>query len=89
MPYLFPPACQRPARCYLKGMRAERHEQTGVETRDFSIPGGCILCGGDLEVRMGPAGAHSFCGACRWLSRPHLRKGEEGVEVTHPAGLVA
>jgi hypothetical protein len=74
---------------YLEGMRAVRQEETGEETRDFSIPGGCILCGGDLEVRMGPTGARSFCATCRWLSRPHMRKGEEGVEVIHPAGLTA
>jgi hypothetical protein len=70
-------------------MRAAHEEQAVTETRDFQIPGGCILCGGDLEVRMGPAGARSFCGACRWLSHPHMRRGDEGVEVIHPAGLVA
>jgi hypothetical protein len=70
-------------------MRAAQHDQATTETRDFQIPGGCILCGGDLEVRMGPTGARSFCAACRWLSRPHMRRGEEGVEVIHPAGLLA
>ena len=68
-------------------MRTERG--TELETRDFSLEGGCILCGGDLEVRVGPSGARTFCTACRWISRPHMRKGEDGVHVIHPAGLIA
>ncbi len=70
-------------------MREVRSEHVGAETRDFAIPGGCILCGGELQIRLGPAGARSYCVACRWLSHPHMRPGEEGVEVIHPAGLVA
>ncbi|HEY6097808.1 MAG TPA: hypothetical protein VIW03_00165 [Anaeromyxobacter sp.] len=54
--------------------------------REFSLPGGCILCGGDLEVRLSAGTARTVCRACRWISRPHLRRGEHGVDVIHPAG---
>lgn len=58
-------------------------------SRDFSLEGGCILCGGDLAVRMSPGHARTVCKACRWISRPHLRREDDGVHVIHPAGLTA
>jgi hypothetical protein len=60
-----------------------------IESRDFSLEGGCILCGGDLSVRVSPGRARTVCMACRWISRPHMRRDEEGVHVVHPAGLMA
>ncbi len=57
--------------------------------RDFSLEGGCILCGGTLQVRITAGTARSVCRSCRWISSPHLRRGEEGVEVIHPAGGIA
>jgi hypothetical protein len=57
--------------------------------RDFSLEGGCILCGGDLEVRVTAGAARSVCRACRWISRPHMRRGDDGVHVVHPAGGMA
>jgi hypothetical protein len=60
-----------------------------TDSKDFSLEGGCILCGGDLAVRMSPGRARTVCKACRWISRPHLRREEDGVHVIHPAGLTA
>lgn len=70
---------------------AQETETTTVETpRDFSLAGACLLCGGDLEVRVGPGRATTFCRACRWISHPHMKRGDEGnVHVIHPAGLIA
>jgi hypothetical protein len=68
-------------------MRVHAHHST--EGGDFSLEGGCILCGGDLQVRVTPGGARTVCMACRWISRPHMRREEDGVHVVHPAGLVA
>ena len=62
---------------------------TEHETRDFSLDGGCLLCGGDLQVRVGPSGAGTFCVRCRWISHPHMTRTEGGIQVVHPAGLVA
>jgi hypothetical protein len=61
----------------------------GAESRDFSLEAGCILCGGELQVRVTPGGARTVCVPCHWISRPHMRKEDDGVHVVHPAGLVA
>ena len=67
-------------------MRPDRG--TEHETREFSLDGGCLLCGGDLQVRVRPEGAATFCPACRWISHPHMKRAEGGIQVIHPAGLV-
>jgi hypothetical protein len=59
-----------------------------AETKDFSLEAGCILCGGDLQVRVTPGGARTVCVVCRWISHPHMRREDDGVHVVHPAGLV-
>ncbi len=56
-------------------------------TREFQLPGACIVCGGDLAVRIGPGTARSLCLSCHWMSRPQLRRDDDGVEVVHPAAL--
>jgi len=58
-------------------------------SKDFSLEGGCILCGGDLAVRLTPGRARTVCKACRWISHPHMRREEDGIRVVHPAGLLA
>ncbi len=63
--------------------------ETETAARDFSLEGACLLCGGDLVGRVGPGGACTFCRQCRWISHPHMRPGDGGIHVTHPAGLVA
>lgn len=67
---------------------ASERSDTTAGPSDFSLEGGCLLCGGDLAVRLTPSGARTFCAACRWISRPHLSRGDDGVHVVHPAGLV-
>jgi hypothetical protein len=67
-------------------MRAQRAHE--ADSRDFSLDEGCILCGGDLQVRVTPSGARTVCVPCRWISRPHMRREGDGVHVIHPAGLV-
>jgi hypothetical protein len=57
------------------------------EVRDVTLEHGCILCGGRLELRFGPAGARTYCATCRWLSHPTVRRDENGkVHVVHRAG---
>lgn len=68
---------------------AQDSTETVDTPRDFSLEGACLLCGGDLQVRVGPGGARTFCAVCRWISHPHMRKGDGGIQVIHPAGLVA
>nr|WP_059437920.1 hypothetical protein [Anaeromyxobacter sp. PSR-1] len=74
-------------------MKAEREpmEAAGAgERRDIVLPGGCLLCDGDLEVRLGERGhAASFCPRCHWISHPHMRRADGAVHVIHPAGGLA
>jgi len=62
--------------------RAER------EFEDVSLPGGCILCAGDLALRITASGAQTVCTACRWISRASVRREGKNVHIVHP-GLVA
>jgi hypothetical protein len=64
------------------------HRIESADARDFSLEGGCLLCGGDLQVRLTDGQARTVCLACRWVSRPHMRRDDDGVHVVHPAGLV-
>ncbi len=74
-------------------MRHEAHGTTHdfetAPTQDLRLPNGCILCGGDLEVRVSAGVARSVCRDCRWFSRPHMQRHEDGIHVVHPAGGVA
>lgn len=71
-------------------MKHEAHESPFLDSaRDIQIPEGCILCGGDLAVRVTPEGAGSVCLSCRWISHPHMTREDGTVHVVHPAGGVA
>ncbi len=75
-------------------MRREAHTKSeemlaAEDLRDLRLPNGCILCGGDLEVRISGAIARSVCTACRWISRPHMQRHGDGIHVVHPAGGLA
>ncbi|HTN52929.1 MAG TPA: hypothetical protein VML50_11040 [Anaeromyxobacter sp.] len=70
-------------------MKPDSESVARIPPHDFVLPGGCLLCGGDLDVRMTAGGAASYCKACRWMSRPHLRREDGQVQVIHPAGGVA
>ena len=66
-----------------------QHETATGEPHDVAIPGGCILCGGDLAVRFRTDGAVSFCPRCNWLSHPRVRREDGNVYMTHPAAGLA
>jgi hypothetical protein len=73
-------------------MRHEAQQPTmdpGAEGRDLRLPNGCILCGGELAVRVTAGTARSVCQRCRWISRPHMHREEDGIHVVHPAGGIA
>ncbi len=71
-------------------MRREPEPTESVQDmRDITIPAGCMLCGGDLAVRVTAMDARSVCPSCRWISRPHLRREDGGIVVTHPAAGLA
>ncbi len=71
------------------GVKLE-HETVAAEDRhDVAIPGGCILCGGDLAVRFTATGAVSLCPRCNWLSHPRVRREHGNVYMMHPAAGLA
>ncbi|WP_242345027.1 hypothetical protein [Anaeromyxobacter terrae] len=70
-------------------MRHEPHSPTTDATKDLRLPNGCLLCGGDLDVRVTDGAARSFCGHCRWISSPHMQRHEDGIHIVHPAGGIA
>lgn len=66
--------------------RDPRTAQREPELRDLELENGCILCGGDLVLRVTASGARSLCKSCRWISRPTMARHDDGnVHVTHPA----
>ncbi len=72
------------------GVKLEHESSAPQDDRqDVAIPGGCILCGGDLSVRFTGAGAVSFCPHCNWLSRPRVHREDGNVYMTHPASGLA
>lgn len=62
-----------------------RESHVERETHDVRIPGGCVACGGDLLVRVGPSGARAYCGRCVRLSRPVLVPGPTGPAIAEMA----
>jgi hypothetical protein len=64
--------------------------ETAPEPQEITLPGGCMLCGGDLVLKVHLGGtAGSVCRACHWISRPHMHREDGAVHVTHPAGGLA
>jgi hypothetical protein len=70
-------------------MKHESQQLTIESARDIQIPEGCILCGGDLAVRLTPDGAGSVCLRCCWISRPQMSREDGAVHVIHPAAGIA
>ncbi|HLM43737.1 hypothetical protein [Archangium sp.] len=58
----------------------------GERIADFTLPEGCMLCGGAVSIRSTPSGgAHSYCAHCHWLSRTRLRMRKDGLEIAYAA----
>jgi hypothetical protein len=51
---------------------------------DWTIAGGCPVCGGALDVRRRPGSARSYCSACKFLGRPSIGPTPFGIQVKHP-----
>ncbi len=62
-------------------------ETHATATRDLTLEAACLICGGDLEVRLTAGTARTFCSRCRWLSKPHLHRSGDGVQMVHPTAL--
>ena len=57
-----------------------------TETSEVRLPGACLVCGGDLEVRLSGGRAGSYCRACHWISRPYVERHSGEVHLAHSPG---
>jgi hypothetical protein len=62
-----------------------REKPVQSEVRDLRIPHGCVVCGGDLAIRVTPSGARAYCRQCLRLSTPLLVPGPTGPQVVELA----
>lgn len=49
---------------------------------EFTLPQGCLMCGGEVSIRATPWGAASYCSQCHWVSRPRVRVRDNGLEIS-------
>ena len=58
-------------------------EARGVDgtVAEMTVNGGCLLCGGDVRLRISAAGARTVCSHCEWIGRPEVRKVKGGLHV--------
>ncbi len=72
---------------YLKAMRPQGTKpQTDTDSaRDFDLPGACVVCDGDLAVRVNGGSARTVCRRCGWFSTPSFHSHGQGVHLLHPA----
>ena len=68
---------------YLKDMMIP--QLNGERFAEFTLPEGCLLCGGEVSIRATPAGAHSYCPKCHWLSKPRMKVKGNGLELSYSA----
>lgn len=61
----------------------------GDRFAEFTLPEGCLLCGGEVSVRATPSGASSYCAHCHWLTKPRVRVKDNGLEISYAATAVA
>ena len=61
----------------------------GQGRADISVPSGCPLCAGPLDLRVTANSAFSYCGHCHWISRSVVSMCANSLELAHPPGGVA
>ncbi|PTL81869.1 hypothetical protein [Vitiosangium sp. GDMCC 1.1324] len=71
-------------------MTASTEKNVGDAVSEFTLPEGCMLCGGAVSIRTTPgSGAHSYCAHCHWLSRTRLRMHKNGLEIAYATQALA
>jgi hypothetical protein len=68
---------------YLKDMMIP--ETNSERFAEFTLPDGCLLCGGEVTIRATPAGANSYCPQCHFLSKPKMKMKGDGLELSYSA----
>jgi hypothetical protein len=70
---------------YVNGMTSLSDLNGEGRFAEFTLSGGCLLCGGQVSIRATPSGAHSYCSTCHWLSRPRMKVRGSGLELSYSA----
>lgn len=78
-----PRACHGRIRRYGLDMRIEAPTRP-AEPLEMHLEAACPACGGPLELRIAGASAGTYCRACRWISRPSVRRHGEEIVLAHP-----
>jgi hypothetical protein len=75
---------------YVKGMTSIPEKRMGDNVAEFTLPAGCMLCGGAVTIRSTPGnGSHSYCPHCHWLSRTRVRMHNGSLEIAYATHAVA
>ena len=67
----------------------KRESEPEAPQADVELEQGCILCGGALSLRVVGRSAATYCRSCHWISRPHLHRHRDGMQLFHPSRMVA
>jgi len=62
----------------------EKREEVFGGPVEFTLAGGCVVCGGVLAVRMLPGSIRGYCGRCSWISKPLIWQTGNAVSIAHP-----
>jgi hypothetical protein len=55
--------------------------KVGEGVSEVELPSGCVICGGDLHVRMTADGAMSYCPSCHHIGRARATVKGDGLRV--------
>jgi len=50
---------------------------------EMTVNGGCLMCGGDVRLRITSAGARTVCTHCEWIGRPEVKRVKGGIHVNY------
>jgi hypothetical protein len=67
-----------------------RETRQATQRQEFTLPGGCMVCGGDVQVKLTPeSGAWVACRHCFWISHPQIALGKDGLKVAYSSAAEA
>ncbi|HVP67650.1 MAG TPA: hypothetical protein VMT17_10355 [Anaeromyxobacteraceae bacterium] len=64
--------------------QTEIASEPGSDAAEFTVDGGCVVCGGPMAVRVTPGAARGYCPRCAWISRPLVWQAGGGLAIAHP-----
>jgi hypothetical protein len=56
---------------------------------ETTLPDACVVCGGDVHIRVMHGKATSVCNACHWIGHPSVKVDHDGLKVSFEPGAAA